>query len=880
MTYQMKSNNLTIHSMVKEANKLAEELLHKKIADSFSNIFTDVPEVPDYITDNFSHNLRTYQKEAIRHFIKTQESDNAYMSYKHLLFHMATGSGKTLVLAATMLYLFKQHRHQNFIFFVNTDAIIKKTFDNLTNLSSSKYLFTKDGITVDGDKVNIRVVDIFPSLPDKNTIYLKLTTIQKLHIDLTEPRENSLTFDSLEENTVVLLADEAHHINALTKRDKRKLSTKEFEEKTWENTVSKLLNLNPENRLLEFTATIDLTKDVLFDKYRDKIVYQYDLKHFMNDGYSKNVMLLRADEDDDRKMFHAILLSQYRKYVAQDNDISIKPVILFKSNKIATSVKANETLLSMIQRLTLEKLTATIEYGYSLYQHNQGIWGKMFNYYKAKDLGQVLQDLKWDFTIGTTINANSKEFLSEDNAILLNSLEEPNNPIRIIFAVAKLNEGWDVLNLFDIVRVSEGASSTKSTTDSEAQLIGRGARYFPFEHDGEQSYTRRFDPIGSDLKALESLHYHTINTNSYIKNLNKSLEAANIQVKEDSYERLEAKIKPSFRKHPIFKNGRIYINRLVETTPDDFDTLEKYNAYDTYDISFQPAIEQQFGRNVKSKVNFDTHLLSWEIDSIYKQKAIQRNTFFRFENFKNFVPALSSIKDFLNSPDFLGRATLNISAPINMTLEDLNSREKLKMVDRFFEYLEKKIRLNYSKERGTSVFEGVAFSKLINNYYVEMSKVNANVSDMAEVKQPRSMRYFDWYIYDKAIVNNLEDSLIDFINDYIEELRKKYTDVYLIRNERKIKIVEVNGVRGFMPDFLLYLKDENYTYQVFLEPKGDHLRLTDLWKEDFLKSLLERDDIEILSENENVRLLGLRFYSDTAEYRNEFREDFEKYIIE
>ena len=879
MIYLKKLNSLIIPFMVKEANKLAEELLHKKIADSF-NLFQNPPEILSYITDNLSHDLRPYQEEALEHFIATQESDNAYMSYKHLLFHMATGSGKTLVLAATMLYLFKQHNHQNFIFFVNTDAIIRKTFDNLTNLSSSKYLFTKDGITIDGEKINIQIVEVFPSLPDKNTIYLKLTTIQKLHMDLTEPRENSLTFDSLEEDKVVLLADEAHHINALTKRDKRKLNTKEAEEKTWENTVSKLLALNPENRLLEFTATIDLTKDALFDKYRDKIVYQYDLKHFMNDGYSKNVMLLRADEDDDNKMFHAILLSQYRKYIAHDNNVSIKPVILFKSNKIATSVKANETLLNMIQSLTLDKLTETIEHGYALYQHNQGIWGKMFHYYNTIDLSHVLQDLKWDFTDATTINANSKEFLSEDNALMLNSLEEPNNPIRTIFAVAKLNEGWDVLNLFDIVRVSEGASTTKTTTDSEAQLIGRGARYFPFEHKGEQSYKRRFDAIGSDLKAIESLHYHTINKNSYIKNLNKSLEAANIQVKEDSYERLEAKIKPSFRKHPIFKNGKIYINKLVETTPDDFDTLEKYNAYDSYDISFQPAIEQQFGRNVKSKVNFDTHLLSWKIDSIYKQKAIQRNTFFRFENFKNYVPALSSMKDFLNSPDFLGEAKLNISAPVSMSLEDLSPKEKLKMVDQFFEYLEKKIRLNYSKERGTPVFEGVAFSELINNYYVEMNKVNANVSDMTEVKQPRSMRHFDWFIYDKAIVNNLEDSFIDFINDYIEELKKKYDDVYLIRNERKIKIVEINGVRGFMPDFLLYLQDENYTYQVFLEPKGDHLRLTDKWKEDFLTSLLEREDIEVLSENNDVRLLGLKFYSDTSKYKNEFREDFEKYIVE
>ncbi|WP_244478681.1 DEAD/DEAH box helicase family protein, partial [Enterococcus cecorum] len=46
---------------------------------------------------------------------------------KHLLFNMATGSGKTMVMASLMLYLYEEFNYQNFIFLVNTDAIIKKT---------------------------------------------------------------------------------------------------------------------------------------------------------------------------------------------------------------------------------------------------------------------------------------------------------------------------------------------------------------------------------------------------------------------------------------------------------------------------------------------------------------------------------------------------------------------------------------------------------------------------------------------------------------------------------------------------------------------------------------------------------------------------------
>lgn len=47
------------------------------------------------------------------------------------------------------------------------------------------------------------------------------------------------------------------------------------------------------------------------------------------------------------------------------------------------------------------------------------------------------------------------------------------NLYRVIFAVARLTEGWDVLNLFDIVRLSDDpkVKGTKATTMSEAQLI-------------------------------------------------------------------------------------------------------------------------------------------------------------------------------------------------------------------------------------------------------------------------------------------------------------------------------------------------------------------------------------------------------------------------
>lgn len=60
---------------------------------------------------------------------------------------------------------------------------------------------------------------------------------------------------------------------------------------------------------------------------------------------------------------------------------------------------------------------------------------------------------------------------------------------------------------------------------AEAQLIGRGARHYPFELMGRKSYQRRFDNDLSNTQLfIETLHYHTMDEPQYIKQLIGSLK--------------------------------------------------------------------------------------------------------------------------------------------------------------------------------------------------------------------------------------------------------------------------------------------------------------------------------------------------------------------
>ena len=144
----------------------------------------------------------------------------------------------------------------------------------------------------------------------------------------------------------------------------------------------------------------------------------------MNDGYSKNVLLARANEDDESKMLNALLLSQYRKYIAKEIDLEIKPVIMFKSQKIALSKDARDSFFNILENLTVEMLEKRIVRELSLNKGERNVWEEMFEYYQGTDLAKVIRDLRDEFSQDTVLTVDTQEIFSERDALLLNTLEE------------------------------------------------------------------------------------------------------------------------------------------------------------------------------------------------------------------------------------------------------------------------------------------------------------------------------------------------------------------------------------------------------------------------------------------------------------------------
>ena len=88
---------------------------------------------------------------------------------------------------------------------------------------------------------------------------------------------------------------------------------------------------------LAFTATVDVSNENLVKTYKPKLIFDYTLKEFRKDGYSKEVKVLQADLPPLERALQAILLSQYRRTIFEKNKLAIKPMIPFKSKTIKDS---------------------------------------------------------------------------------------------------------------------------------------------------------------------------------------------------------------------------------------------------------------------------------------------------------------------------------------------------------------------------------------------------------------------------------------------------------------------------------------------------------------------------------------------------------------
>ncbi|GAA8840056.1 DEAD/DEAH box helicase family protein [Helicobacter pylori] len=809
-------------------------------------------ELPTHITSNLKKELRNYQKQAIHNYLEKRQS-NPFQ--KHFMFEMATGSGKTLVMAGLILECYKQG-YQNFIFFVNSTSILEKTKLNFTDSASSKYLFSEN-ININDENTEIKSIN---NLNESQTsaINIYFSTIQGLFSLFTKAKENAISIEDLKDQKLVFLADEAHHLNTETKK---KLSDAESNEKhNWESVVKLALEQNKDNLLLEFSATIPKEKSVK-EKYENLKVIDYTLKQFSEDKFCKNIYSLSYENKElETRFLGACVSSLYKELLAQHHNIeNFKPCILFKSERIEDSKENQERFNTFLENLSPLDLENFFHYSRNAFFKN----AKNF-FDKQHYTPNLTAFLQTKFKKSTQINTNNEKEL-EKGMLLLNSLEDRDNPKRVIFSVDKLNEGWDVLNLFDIVRLKNKAS--QKDTIKDAQLIGRGARYYPFSYNDFKPsriefYQRKFD-LFNPLSALERLDYHAIYDSEFIAQLKKELQDLGLGF---ANEKQTIPLTPT-------KRFKCY---YVSNTKDKNKNLFNKDYTGPVKAKLQSLHVPLFAFGVREKkVDFKEENKGDRTYYIpHTLNKIPLNYFLKALNVKNldFKTLKKAFKKhaFNNKVEFIERYISQLKTNFHKKQKFDDNETLLKLAVYIIENLKDTLLKEQDKYDVSAL---------------ELKEFETHNRSLSASEFEKDIPLYEWLLFKdmRKLDSDLERDFLVFINDHKEVLDKEFKEWCVLRNDRFTELKVFCNIenspyyaQGFEPDFILFAQtheDEFLGFTCYMEAKGEHLEHSNAWKEEFLEML---ENAALKSHNKKLHLKGLPFFTlhNNKAVNDEFKTAF------
>lgn len=503
----------TLHSKLEDI----KGRIDSSAGDIFGNLTPEASFLKNLAEGVTKYPFRYYQKEAIYtlHSIYKQAIDvckspediqknllrqKGYKHIKPLLekinketgqlapfigYEMATGSGKTMLMGATVYYLNKYHNVKNFLIVTpSSTEIYKKTIRNFTKgtnetvwndevpfkfnlITGDNYKDTKDLFATDTD-ANIFIFNI-----DKFGTNATQTKKQWEGSDWKDKEGNTISLlEFLSQNDLVIITDEAHHAQS------RK--------------AKQVINAFHPLAVIEFTATAVETERSQAKK-NQTIVYKYDIKRFLEDKYGKKVRVLALPGQESKTKGKKTELSDLEKYKlltfflvhlvkkkALNSDVKcrdLKPIGFVKvKNEISFAEKV-ELYVKTVLATDNEILEVILEKAKAEDTETTNLILEMFESDYNSDTTVLLKDI--DEVAQTSILLHSKS----DKLVKKRFDDIQKNNVEIVIFIDMLNEGIDMPNIYSMVIINDTPSEFKT---SVKQIVGRGVRLNKLQRDYDE----------------------------------------------------------------------------------------------------------------------------------------------------------------------------------------------------------------------------------------------------------------------------------------------------------------------------------------------------------------------------------------------------------
>lgn len=242
------------------------------------------------------------------------------------------------------------------------------------------------------------------------------------------------------------------------------------------------------------------------------------------------------------------------------------------------------------------------------------------------------------------------------------------------------------------------------------------------------------------------------------------------------------------------------------------------------------------------------------------------------------------------SDDYLANISINVIGTED-SIGKYFQLEKLQIAKSVLNEIEPMLITRGKTYRGTKVFSPYQFKdKFRDSIQLNVTiPAGGNQEFGVSMRTPREPKYaldlssVDWYAYNDNYGTSEEKALVKYIEGIMPKLEEKYDEIYLVRNEKDVKIYSFDTGQAFEPDFLLFLRikgsaNKYDNLQLFIEPKGDGLLKKDKWKNDFLKQIKSMADVTWCTKTDDFHVWGIPFFNEST--NGEFEAAMENEVLE
>jgi superfamily II DNA or RNA helicase len=796
-------------------------------------------------------------------------------------YEMATGSGKTMLMGASIYFMCKKYQINNFLIITpaSTDIYQKtiRNFDigNFESVWADDTPFTFNVITGDNYTQNL----FYNSSKEANIFIFNISKFGTNATNTAKTWESAVWKDEngnsisikqyLKDKKLIIITDEAHHAQTPV--------------------ASKIIkNFHPLS-VLEFTATAVETEKSEAKK-NQTIVYKYDIKRFLEDGYGKLVRAValanssrhKKDSISDNEKLKIITLFlihlMKKEAVLLDPKCrSLKPLSFVKVKDDTIFTKKVYDYIKTELSSDVENINIILE---KVSQQDFEITLLLSDLFKNKfnsDISKLQQEIQKvaDTSIfyhGRSDKETEKKFLNIRK-----------NEVEIVVYMQRLDEGIDLPNIFSMAVINDNESDFKT---SVKQIIGRGVRL----NKDKREFDDEVDYLKANSEKLHVICDQGKNFEEVITSIQKEFGLNNKYLSFDK------------KRSPIINNSKSELldGKYIPHIRADFKAKENVNLIEL--ISDVETITSKY---------IEDNCFEGESDEIKRYIKYRPDSFFlEVDVFSDKHTYHKQIKDSKGIPTkmILGEKELNgIYGVIIKTLYCIQDKISTKML--FQKYLDRLNQIGLEYYRIDDSDDKLASNLFISSFsffyrnHVEKNFYSLDFKQLNELENWNLKSHFKSHelkIPEDQILNNkrtkekdkqklielieaqyhfygFEKSVYDYVkfdsfpefqfSSYIDDVLKDKPPFFWVRNQRNIHFDY--GSKKYYPDFFAFKDDILYV----VECKGE--KFSDTKKNALLEKLNSIEGIGTVKGYNGV----LVFSSQLDKMGNDYLP-FDKFIIE